>query len=83
MCAYLEICDFDDFESLVKSNGSNWDWDIYLYKNRNWYDLGYEFLHECNEIPDYLDNYIDYERYGEELRFDGFHEYSEGIIEIR
>ena len=83
MCAYLEICDFDDFESIVKSNGSNWDWDIYLYKNRNWYDLGYEFLHECNEIPDYLDNYIDYERYGEELRFDGFHEYSEGIIEIR
>ena len=83
MCAYLEICDFDDFESLVKSNGANWDWDIYLYKNHNWYDLGYEFLHECNEIPDYLDNYIDYKRYGEELRFDGFHEYSEGIIEIR
>jgi hypothetical protein len=83
MCAYLEICSFDDFEALVKSHGSHWDWDIYLWKNHDWYDLGYDIMHECNDIPDYLDNYIDYERYGEELRFDGFHEYSEGIIEIR
>jgi hypothetical protein len=83
MCAYLEIYGFDEFERLVKDNGNHWDWDINLWKNRSWYDLGYELLHECNDIPDYLDNYIDYERYGEELRFDGFHEYSEGIIEIR
>ena len=81
--AYLEVYSFDDFESLVERHGSRWDDDIILYKNRDWYDIGYELLHDCHDIPDYLDNYIDYERFGEELRFDGFHEYSEGIIEIR
>ena len=83
MCAYLEVCSFDEFEDLVERHGNHWDWDINLWKHMDWYDLGYELLHECNNIPDYLDNYIDYQRYGEELRFDGFHEYSEGIIEIR
>ena len=81
--AYVEIYSFDDFEDLVERRGSRWDDDIILYKNRDWYDIGYELLHDCHDIPDYLDNYIDYERFGEELRFDGFHEYSEGIIEIR
>ena len=83
LCAYLEVYTFDDFESLVSSHGARWDDDIILWKNRDWYDLGYELMHECYEIPDHLDFYIDYKRYGEELRFDGFHEYSDGIIEIR
>ena len=83
MCAYLEVYSFSDFERLVKEYGSHWDWDINLWKNRDWYDIGYELLHDCNEIPDYLDNYIDYERFGRELMYDGFHEYSNGIIEIR
>lgn len=82
MSAFLEVRDFDDFKERVESLDSSWDSDIYLYKDMDWYDLGYNFLHECNEIPDYLDNYIDYERYGEELKYDGFEEYSEGIIEI-
>ena len=81
--AFLEIESFDEFERRVNDNGSNWDEDIYLYKNRDWYDLGYEFLHECHQIPDFLDNYIDYQRFGEELKYDGFQEYSDGIIEVR
>jgi len=83
MEAFLEIRSFDEFENRVNSYGSNWTDDIYLYKNMNWYDIGYEFLHECHQIPEFLDNYIDYERYGEELKYDGFEEYSDGIIEIR
>lgn len=83
MQAYLEIRSFDDFEELVEKYGSNWCDDIHLYKNYSWYDLGYEYLHECHEIPDYLDNYIDYESYGSDFKYDGFEEYSEGIIEIR
>ena len=81
--AFLEVRCFDDFEERVKSHGERWDDDIILWENRDWYDLGYEFLHDCHNIPDYLDNYIDYKRYGEELSYDGFQEYSEGIIEIR
>ena len=83
MEAYLEVRTFDEFENRVNRYGSNWDTDIYLYKNTDWYDLAYQFLHEFHEIPDYLDNYIDYEKYGEELKYDGFEEYSDGIIEIR
>lgn len=83
LMAYLEVRSFDDFKERVNRYGSNWDMDIYLYKNQDWYDLGYNFLHDCYQIPDYLDNYIDYEKYGDELKYDGFEEYSEGIIEIR
>lgn len=83
LLAYLEVRSFDDFKNRVGSSGSNWDCDIYLYRNTDWYDLGYNFLHDCYQIPDYLDNYIDYKKYGDELKYDGFEEYSNGIIEIR
>lgn len=81
--AYCEIEGYDSWESKVEDKEDRWDDDIYLYHNYDWYDLGYNLLHEFHDIPDYLDNYIDYESYGEELRFDGFHECSLGIIEIR
>lgn len=85
MEAYCEIENYDDFEGLVDRKEYFWDEDIYLYPDFDWYKLGYHFLHEvdCVEIPDFLENYIDYERYGKELEYSGFHEYSDGIIEIR
>ena len=83
MSAFLEVSTWEDFKSRVDSYGSSWCDDIYLYKNQDWYDLGYNLMHESYEIPDYLDNYIDYQQYGEDLKYDGYEEYSEGIIEIR
>ena len=83
MTAFLEVRSFDEFEELVNSYGSRWNDDIYLYKNQDWYDIGYDYLHECYQIPDFLDNYIDYEKYGSDFQDCGFEEYSEGIIEIR
>ena len=83
MSAFLEVRTWDEFANRVNSYGSNWCNDIYLYKNTDWYYLGYNLLHDYYEIPDYLDNYIDYKRYGEEMKYDGCEEYSEGIIEIR
>ena len=62
MCAYIETRGFDEFQQLVEEHGNNWDWDINLWRGYDWYDLGYELLHECYNIPDYLDNYIDYYR---------------------
>ena len=83
--AFLEIRSFDEFEELVSRYGKNWDMDINLYKNMNFEDLAYHFIHEvcCYEIPSHLENYIDYEAYGRDLSFDGFTEYSNGIIELR
>lgn len=83
MSNYLEVMDWLDWRRLVERYGTHWDADIILYEGRDWYDLGYELLHECYQIPEYLDDYIDYARYGEELSYDGFYVCSDGIIEIR
>lgn len=39
----------------------------------NEYDLGYYWMVEsgCYEIPKHLENYIDYERFGRDITFDG------------
>lgn len=81
--AFLEIESYNEWERLVNEYEENWDQDIYLYKDYDWYDLGYQILHDSYKIPEYLEDYIDYARYGKELHFEGFHEYSNGIIEIR
>lgn len=81
--AFLEIEDWSEFEYRVNEYGADWNDDIYLYKGYDWYDLGYELMHEFNEIPEALESYIDYTRYGEELGYDGFYQYDNGIIEIR
>ena len=84
MKAYIDVMGADSFFDLVRDKGHRWDEDIYLYPDSTWYDLGYQFIHDSyGDKLDFIDNYIDYERYGEELRFDGFHEYDGGIIEIR
>ena len=78
--AFLEVESFSEFERRVEDSGDRWDDDIYIYEDYSWYDLGYYHLHDCHQIPDYLDNYIDYERYGEEFSYSGYSEYSNGII---
>ena len=83
MDAFCSIEGYREWKRLVDSYEDRWDDDIYLWRNYDWYDLGYELLHEGNNIPEYLDNYIDYAKYGEELSYDGFHECDYGIIEIR
>ena len=85
MGIYYDIEGYDAWVRLVDQYEENWDDDIYLYPDFDWYDLGYYFLHEvdCIQIPDCLDNYIDYKRYGEQFSYDGFHEYDGGIVEIR
>lgn len=85
MEAFIEVLSYFDFERRVEAHGEHWDDDVYIYPNTDWYDLGYQLIHDSygSQIPDSLDNYIDYERYGEELSYDGYYQYSNGIIEIR
>lgn len=85
MAVYCEIEGYDAWKKLIENNEQNWDNDIILYPEFDWYDLGHYFLHEvdCIDIPEFLDNYIDYKRYGEQFSYDGFHEYYNGIVEIR
>ena len=83
--AYLDVRSYNDWEELVNDYGYRWDEDIYLYPKMDYSDLGYHMIHEvfCYDIPKGLENYIDYEGYGEDFKHDGFEEYSNGIIEIR
>lgn len=73
------------WEQLVQQYDEHWDDDIYIYEGMDWEDLGHYFIHQvsCIQIPEELENYIDYRSYGEQFQYDGFHEFSGGIIEIR
>ncbi len=84
MDAFCEVRSYDEWEKRVNEYEEDWDDGVYLYPDFDWYDLGYHFIHEvnCVEIPECLESYIDYKRYGEQFSFDGFSEYNNGIIEI-
>ena len=83
MEAFLELRNYEDFEDLVDSHGSNWNDDIYLYKGFDWADYGKEYFNcMCYKLPDSLEDFIDFEAYGKYIGYDA-EEYSNGIIEIR
>lgn len=84
MEAFLEVRTFDDFESRVDKYGSYWTDEIYLYKNFDWADYGKEYYDNCcYELPGNLEDFIDFEAYGQYIGCDYAEEYSNGIIEIR
>ncbi len=84
MCAYLEVRCWDDFESLVKDKDDRWDDEINLYEGYSWEDFGREMF-SCfgYEVPSDIEDYIDFESYGESFKYDSVDEYSDGLIEIR
>ena len=82
MCAYVDARSYSDFERLVECKGSNWDDDIHVYKNYTYEDYGREMFEMFGyQIPDALDDFIDFDAYG---RYVGEYveEYSDGLIEI-
>ena len=81
--AYLEVNSFSDWENLVSSRGYRWNDEIFLYYNQDMEDVAYNLMHEIYEIPDCLESYIDYSSFARDLSYDGFHETSKGVLEIR
>ena len=82
--AFLEIEGYREFERRVNSYGKNWDDDVYIYENFDWEDYGRYMVEIMGiQIPEQLENYINFWEYGESFRFDGISEYSNGLIEIR
>ncbi len=81
--AYLEVNSFDDWEERVNSYGSRWNDDITLYRNQDMDEVAYDLMHEYYDIPDCIESYIDYSRFARDLSYDGFHETSKGVLEIR
>ena len=63
---FFEVRCYDDFEEKVNSHGDRWDDCINLWSGYSWKDYGREMLNCCGyNIPSELEDYIDYERYGE------------------
>ena len=83
MQAYLDVRNFDDFEELVNNKGSRWDDDIHIYKGYDWEDYGRMIYGEmCYQVPEVIENFIDFEAYGKYMGDCYCEEYSDGIIEI-
>ena len=84
MEAYLDLRRFSDFEARVNQYGCNWTDDIYLYKGFDWADYGKDYFDNCcYELPSNLEDFLDFEAYGQYIGSDYAEEYSNGIIEIR
>ena len=83
LLAYLDVRDFSDFENLVNNKGSSWDDDIHIYKGYDWEDYGRMMFEEyCYQIPEVLENFIDFEAYGKYVGDCYAQECENGIIEI-
>ena len=83
-CAFLEVRNFDDFEERVKIYGEYWDDNINLWAGFDWEDYGKEMLDCCGyELPDFILDFIDLDRYGRYCGEEYLQEYSNGLIEIQ
>ena len=83
MEAYLECKNYDEFECLVDSHGDSWNDDIHMYKGFDWSDYGRDYYENCcYELPGNLEDFIDFEAYGQYIGCDYAYEYSNGIIAI-
>lgn len=83
MQAYCEAASFDEWADRVRNFGDDWDRDIVFYPNQDMDDVAYNLMHEIYEIPDYLETYIDYSSFARDLSYEGYHETSKGVLEIR
>lgn len=71
--------DLDQFSSIVKegyapnlAEAKTWHEDNYFSEDMSDYDFGYYMIHELGtcEIPEHLQSYFDYEKYGKECKWD-------------
>ena len=83
MNEYLFVRNWYEFQELVNNNGSNWDDDIHFYKGYDWSDYGKMIYEEYGyKIPESIENFIDFEAYGQYMGSDYAEETDNGIIEI-
>lgn len=82
---YCEIEGYEAWCREVEKYGENWGDDVYVYEDMDWSDFGRYMLHEVNgiKLPLNLEEFFDYEAYGESFSYDGYYLYRGGIAEIR
>lgn len=84
--AYSEINGFDCALSAIERDPSALD-DVIIYRNMSMLDVTYHLVDELYgyelEQCGHLANYFDYEAFARDLSFDGFYEFSGGVVEFR
>lgn len=81
--AFIEARGFTEFMILSEKYGEDWWGEMTFYKDFDWEDLGREVFEMSGySLPDGLDWYFDFEKFGESLRFEGYKKVKNGIIYI-
>ena len=68
-----------DFEEALECWGIG---NYFFWGNRTIEEVAQEYIEETYEIPEYLENYIDYKAIARDLLFGGCYETDYGVIEI-
>ena len=86
----IDTCDVDALNALYVALGDFKDalarfesGDYVYYVNMTMEEVAQEYMQECYDIPEYLENYIDYKAVAGDMRYDScYYETDYGIIAI-
>ena len=53
-----------------------------FYGNMTMEEVAQEYIEECYDIPEGLENYIDYKAFARDMKYDSYYETEYGVIEI-
>ena len=83
----IDTCDVDAFNALYEALGdfeSALDYleseDYTFYKNMTMEEVAQEYIEECYDIPEGLENYIDYKAFARDMEYDIYYETDYGVI---
>ena len=85
----IDPCDVDVLNALYEALGYMGDAldcleseDYTFYKNMTMEEVAQEYIEDCYDIPEGLENYIDYKAFARDMLFDNYYDTSYGVIEI-
>ena len=85
----IDTCDVDILNALYEALGDFEETldclesDNYVfYENMTLEEVAQEYIEECYDIPEGLENYIDYKAFARDMRYDNFYETDYGVIAI-
>lgn len=79
MKAIAEALSNDDLAEMVGIHRNGY---FTFYSNMKMEDVAREIIDECYDIPENIKDYIDYERFAKDLKFDGYTEVANGVIRL-
>ena len=85
----IELCGVDIFNAIYEALGDFEEAfkcfmseDYTFYGNMTMEEVAQEYIEECYDIPEGLENYIDYKAFARDMMYDNYYETDYGVIEI-